>query len=159
VQGAATEAEVLQAAQQAASIASPTERIATLGDAAVKLSEPAITNATEHALSRFGEFLEPNPRSMKTFVNTYGVLRSLRTLEEVFVASGPLARWTVIEIRWPYLADYLRTHPDAVELDPNDTLPEEVRLLLCSDPVKQLFNDDRSGPMTADLIRQCAGSE
>jgi hypothetical protein len=29
----------------------------------------------------------------------------LRTIEGVFVDAGPLALWTIVEIRWPFLAD------------------------------------------------------
>jgi len=159
VHEATSESEVIEAARKAVHIQDPVARMEVLGDAAVRFSERAIGDATEHALARFSVYLEPNPRSMKLFVNTYGVLRSLRTLEEVFVPSGPLGLWTVIEIRWPYLADYLRAHPDTVasrETEPN--LPADVESLLRSDEVTGVLGDTRSGPLTPDLIRQCCGS-
>jgi hypothetical protein len=130
-----------------------------LGDAAVKLSERAIINATEHALSPFAKFLEPNPRSMKLYVNTYGVLLTLRTLEEVFVSPQALALWAVIEIRWPSLADYLRAHPDAVKLaKTNKTIPDDIKFLLADREIGLVLGDTEFGPLTPDLIRQCSGS-
>lgn len=156
---ARNETEVIDAAKKAVDIADPVERMRVLGDAAVRFSERAIEGATEHALVPFGAFLEPNPRSMKLFVNTYGVLRSLRTLEEIFVPIKSLALWTVIEIRWPYLADYLRLHPDIVGQQPADRdVPDDVGSLLLEKDVKGVLGDPGSGHLTPELIRQCSGS-
>jgi hypothetical protein len=158
VKDAGTETEVIDAARNAAhSISDPVARMEVLGDAAVRFSERGIEEVAQHALARYSAFLEPNPRSMKLFVNTYGVLRSLRTLEEVFVPTGPLALWTVLEIRWPFLADYLRAHPEAVDASNGDGVPEEIKVLL-QDPTGSLvLKDAHSGPLTIDLIRVCAG--
>jgi hypothetical protein len=154
-----TEADLLEVGHRATEIEDPVARMDVLGDLAVKFSQREIIDATEHALNRFAGLLEPNPRSMKLFVNTYGVLRSLRTLEEVFVPIGPLALWTVVEIRWPYLADYLRAHPEAVAADePDDDVPDYVKHLLVDDDVALVLGDAQSGPLTAELIRQCAGA-
>jgi hypothetical protein len=161
VRDARSEAEVIAVAQKAAvDVVDPMAKMEILGDAAVKFSERAIEQATEHELHPFGTFLEPNPRSIKLFVNTYGVLRSLRTLEEVFIPTGPLALWAVLEIRWPYLADYLRTHPDTIEhYRTGQDVPDEVKLLLMNKQVEPILTDPRwGGPLTSDLIRQCAGA-
>jgi hypothetical protein len=117
---ARSEDDVMRAARQATAIADPPTRMDVLGDAAVKFSDRGIVEAAEHALTPFEDYLEPNPRSIKLFVNSYGVLRSLRTLEEIFVPSGPLALWTVVETRWPHLADLLRAHPDAITNEATD---------------------------------------
>lgn len=158
VQEAGSESEVIAAARNAAStITNPVARMEVLGDAAVRFSERAFEDVALHALARFGVYLEPNPRSMKLFVNTYGVLRSLRTLEEVFVPTGPLALWTVLEIRWPYLADYLRAHPGAID-DHDGSVPEDIKVLLRDRDVVEVLHDARSGPLTVDLIRECSGA-
>ena len=120
-------------------------------------AQPRIQNATKHDLIRFAHFLEPNPRSMKLFVNTYGVLRSLRTIEEMFVDSGPLALWDNPRIRWPALADYLRAHPEC--LNPAESeIPEGIKALLIDPDVSAVINHESSGPLTADLVRQCSGT-
>jgi hypothetical protein len=158
VEDARSEGEVVKAARLAKTIADPVARMQVLGDAAVKFSAPAIVDATEHELARFSSFLEPNPRSMKLFVNTYGVLRSLRTLEEVFVPSGPLALWTVIEIRWPQLADLLRADPDAVTRKPIEDGDSELARLIRLPEVAMVLSDSTNGPLTPQLIRECSGS-
>jgi hypothetical protein len=158
VRDAKSEPEVIEAAQKASNIRDPVQRMGVLGDAAVKFSDREIQDAAEHALAQFSAFLEPNPRSMRVFVNTYGILRSLRTLEEVFVPVGPLGLWAIMEIRWPFLADHLRGNPDAVK-DPNsDDLPEDVKLLLRREDVSEVLLDPHMGPLTPELIRQCSGS-
>ena len=158
VRDARNEHDVIQAARHAQGITDPVARMQVLGDAAVKFSRPEIVDATEHDLARFSVFLEPNPRSMKLFVNTYGVLRSLRTLEEIFVPSGPLALWTVIEIRWPQLADLLRVNPEAVNDSESDEDKSELGALIRMPEAAIVLQDVTDGPMTPQLIRQCAGS-
>jgi KAP family P-loop domain len=158
VNEATSENDVIQAARHAQKITDPVTRMKLLGDAAVKFSAPTIVDATEHELARFGTYLEPNPRSMKLFVNTYGVLRSLRTLEEEFVASGPLALWTVVEIRWPQLADLLRDDPEAIQRGESDGNEPEIANLLRIPEVACVLGDTTDGPMTPQLIRQCSGA-
>lgn len=151
------EAELVRAARLATGITDPQKRMEILGSVVVRLSESSVTAQYEHELTRFRAFLEPNPRTMRLFVNTYGIERCLRTLEEVLVPTGPLALWTVIEIRWPLLADYLRSHPSAFE-SPHDGHPEEIQPLLTDPEVMRVVHDRGSGPLTADLIRQCSGA-
>lgn len=151
------EAELVRAARLATAITDPQKRMEILGNVVVRLSDSSVTAQYEHELTRFRAFLEPNPRTMRLFVNTYGIERCLRTLEEVLVPTGPLALWTVIEIRWPLLADYLRNCPSAFE-SPHDGHPEEIRPLLTDPEVMRVVHDRSSGPLTPDLIRQCSGA-
>ncbi len=154
--------ELIAAGRIATGIADPSARMKVLGDIAVKFSTPEVSEAIEHELRPFADQLDPNPRGMKLFVNAYGVLRSLRTLEENFVPSAPLALWTAIEIRWPYLADYLREHPDAIRRAANGdgSLPANLAQLLADHEVTRLLGDKRWGPnLTPDLIRQCSGAQ
>jgi hypothetical protein len=82
---------------------------------AVKLmAQPSTVSSTEHALRGYADLLDPNPRAMKRFVNAYGVERALRTIEGRRPDSSQLARWVIVELRWPVLADMLRRDPDAV---------------------------------------------
>jgi hypothetical protein len=82
---------------------------------AVKLmARPSTVSSTEHALRGYADLLDPNPRAMKRFVNAYGVERALRTIEGRRPDSSQLARWVIVELRWPLLADVLRRDPEAV---------------------------------------------
>lgn len=142
----------------------PVNKRKLLGSAAVKVSDPEMLGATtQHALKKFSSFLEPNPRSIKLFVNKYSVLRALRILEGVEVELGPLGLWTVVEMRWPALGDHLRVHPDDVcairqkkcplTLSPNDNL----RSLFENSKVHDVVCDMKQGPLTPELVRKCAG--
>lgn len=159
VDGANSEQGLLSAGRIAQGITDPGRRIEVLGRAAVRFSERAIENATTHDLAPFVPLLDPNPRSMKLFVNTYGVLRSLRTLEEAFVPTEQLALWTVIEIRWPQLADHLRAHPSTIDDWKNnkDPLAVEVDQLLRDEAVTELLRDPRWTDLNSTVIRACAG--
>jgi KAP-like P-loop domain-containing protein len=84
--------------------------------AAVEITRPDSAQAVEHRLQRFAGLLEPNPRAMKRLVNAVGMAQARCFLEARSVSLDALARWTLIELRWPLLADYLADNVDAVDL-------------------------------------------
>jgi hypothetical protein len=85
------------------------------------------------------------------------VNRTLRTLEQVVVDTDSLARWTIVEIRWPLLADQLRRRPDAV--DKPFLLPDTLQPLLAGDDVKAVLHRNGKAVLTPDVIRKCAGTQ
>jgi TIR domain/KAP family P-loop domain len=154
-----TESQVIEALRKA----SPEVRDRVAGVAVKQLTTPEVSAATEHSLQRFGSLLPPNPRSMKRFVNAYSILRAVRTLEGNTVESEPLALWTILEIRWPALADYLRSNPETIELlykSVNDvnSISDELQVLLTAPEVRQVADFEWGGPLTADLVRACCGA-
>jgi WD40 repeat protein len=149
-----TEAQVVKTLQSAS--AEVRDRVA--GTALDQLSTPAAMAATEHSLQRFAVLLPPNPRTMKRFVNAYSAMRAVRTLEGNPVGVEPLALWTIIEIRWPSLADHLRGHPESIELvgkDDLDTVPEELRVLFGDSALRMIV---QQSDFSADVIRLCCGA-
>jgi len=132
--------------------ASPEVREVLRAEAIERLSEPGVARATEHALERYAEHLEPNPRAMKRFVNEFGLARVVLTLEGVLVPFDALARWTILSTRWPMLADRLREHPEDIGLAGADagTATDALDALLRSPPVAGVAQD-----LTPDLIKQC----
>jgi hypothetical protein len=157
IQKAANERDVGDVVGKVDKIDSVRVRLKVLGSAALRLSAPDIQAATEHELTGYAEFLEPNPRAMKLYVNAYGVNRTLRTLEQVVVDTDSLARWTIVEIRWPLLADQLRRRPDAV--DKPFLLPDTLQPLLAGDDVKAVLHRNGKAVLTPDVIRKCAGTQ
>lgn len=154
----ATETEVVEILRSA----SPTIRVRVASEAVDKLSEPEVMITTEHWLQRFAALLDGNPRTMKRFINDYGILRAVRTLEGNPVASHPLALWAILETQWPALADYLRDKPEAIEqLTSNspsiDTIPSELRPLFGDNQVRRIATFEHGGPLTPELIRSCYG--
>jgi hypothetical protein len=160
VRQATTGEDISRAAAGANRLADPALRLEVLGTAAVRFSESLIQESTRHALAPYGRFLEPNPRNIKLFVNTYNVLRSLRILEGLTsIPIRSLALWAVLEIRWPLLADHLRVHPDDIGFTGNTTPepPESIRDLLKSAEVKAVIADPAQGLLTPSDVRDCTG--
>ncbi|MCD2194090.1 KAP family NTPase [Actinomycetospora endophytica] len=129
-----------------------------------KLADPDLARLTEHNLQKFSTLLEPTPRSVKSFVNFYSMLRATRTLEGVAIDGDTLAVWTVILMRWPSLAHALAEHPEfAAGLAHADAsavagrLPDELRPLVESLEVQALLKF-RGGLLTEDAIRACSGA-
>ena len=142
-----------------------------IADAAVeRLSSPPFITRTEHWLQQFAPLLPPNPRAMKRFINDYSILRAVRTLEGNAVDMAPLALWAVIETRWPSLADYLGVHPEAIGLVQRagaapgahpavDEIPADLLCLFTAPELRRLVFFDPGGPLTAELVAQCYGTE
>lgn len=79
------------------------------------------------------------------------------------VDMDPLALWAIMETRWPALADFLRSRPDAIEfLDSTEvgleTVPLEFRSLFSDPNVRQLARFKHGGPLTPTVIRACCGT-
>ncbi|WP_324924258.1 P-loop NTPase fold protein [Actinophytocola sp.] len=131
------------------------------GAALDKLTTPEAVAASEHSLQRFAVLLPPNPRTMKRFVNTYSAMRAVRTLEGNPVRVESLALWTIIEIRWPGLADHLRARPRDIGLvgddEPRD-LPATLRPLFTDPALRLLIGFDPAAPLDAGVIRSCLGA-
>ncbi|MCU1518726.1 MAG: hypothetical protein JWQ75_3447 [Pseudarthrobacter sp.] len=154
---ATTGQDVFKAAEGTHLITDEATRMEVRGTAAVKFSGLGIQAETSHELARYGRLLEPNPRSIRLFVNTFGILQSLRVLEGITVQSGPLALWTLVEIRWPLLADYLRAHPDDIDPGQAEDLPEAIAKLLADADVSAVINHPDGGPLTPRDVRNCTG--
>ncbi|WP_236791456.1 P-loop NTPase fold protein [Amycolatopsis sp. GM8] len=128
----------------------------TAPSAVKKLAESERSDLTEHALQKFATLLHGNPRSMKRFLNTYGVLRAARTLEGVPVSSDALALWTILRVRWPALADHLEAHPDAVAEHPYSP---ELDALLKDPELREVLDYLAPLRLTPGLIRNCCGAQ
>jgi hypothetical protein len=87
--------------------------------AAVAIASPSNLKELESRYAHFGPYLDRNPRAMKRLVNALGVKQSVLFLEGRKVDPDLLARWTIIELRWPLLAEALEANPEW--LDPSAT--------------------------------------
>ena len=87
------------------STADPKTRLELAEVALDALLAADVGHASEHQLLKYATLLQPNPRAMKRFILTYGVLRAIRTVEGISIESDLLALWTVLQIRWPVLAE------------------------------------------------------
>lgn len=116
------------------------------------LNTPGLTEATNHVLEPYAELLDPNPRSIKRFLMAYNFTRDVRLLEGFSPAEDALARWTIVRLRWPELADCLRNQPAAIHENQRDDIPEKLKKLLNSPDVLRVV-----APLGTDGIRESAG--
>lgn len=138
----------------------PYEEQRTMRKLAVeRLADPGLIERTEHALRPLAPLLEPNPRSMKRLVNAYSAYRALALLSEVDIRQGPLARWTILSLRWPSLADYLEEHPEQVEqigAQPPQGVPRQLQALFADPEVRQVALGDEHTRIDRGIVEQCA---
>lgn len=116
----------------------PIERAAIRAAAAKQITNAEAQKETEHRLQRFAGLLEPNPRAMKRLVNAYGLHQATHFLEGRSVDPEALALWTIIELRWPLLAEYLAAWPHSVE---TKDVPESLRPLFAHQEVRAVAKD------------------
>ncbi len=158
VKRSTTETETLAAYESA----SPEVRAEVAPVVVAQLAQPRQQRETEHALRKFAPLLDPNPRAMKRFVNAYGIARALQVVQDSVVARDDLALWTVLRVRWPALAEYVRTSPAAIDAlverrPPPDGAPAALAGLFGSSEVAELLDSEHGGPLTAATIRACCG--
>jgi hypothetical protein len=146
------------------SSANPVEEEGRRAVAAQRITSAEGQRASEkHLLMDFADLLEPNPRSMKRLVNAYGLHQAALFLEHRHVKPEALARWTIIELRWPLLADCLASRPELLASLQRDTTPADV-----PDVLKPLFRDPAvrrvmldgagTGGLDVDTLREIVGS-
>jgi len=129
-------------------------------DVVQRLASADVERATEHALSKFAPLLPPNPRSMKRFINAFGVARTVHTLEGSPVESDVLALWTVLRARWPLLAQEFTALPELIErvgaaVPAGGDVPEEILPLLQSQEVIDVVQFPFGGPLTHAEVKSC----
>jgi hypothetical protein len=154
------ESSILRVVSQASAAA----REDLVGDAALALSSPLTRTRTEHTLRKFLPLMDPNPRNVKKFLNTYSILRAVRILENNTIASDTLALWTIIRVRWPAMADYLEVNPEAVGgiIEPlwvSECFPPELRDLAVDPKLREVVLCRQGGPLYAHPIRTCCGND
>ena len=148
--------EDLQAATKAES--NPIIQQAIRAEGARKLAGEEVRSETEHRLQRFGALIEANPRAMKRLANAVGMNLARAQIEgRDEVSFEGVARWTIIELRWPLLADWLAENPNRISGSTDDLDPfgasEELRKLLDLQSVKAVIGGARDkGRLTAKLL-------
>jgi hypothetical protein len=124
--------------------------------AVAKSASMEIEQATVHFLSNFAHLMEPNPRAMKRLVTFYGVLRAMAILRDESIVSdlnkrNQLTLWTIVQMRWPLLAEYLEEYPHFLmnfkSGTTNKAIHPDVRNLLKDQSVMDVLRGkDVNGP-------------
>jgi len=124
--------------------------------AAKQITSAEAIRASEHRLQPFAGLLEANPRSMKRLVNAYGLNHARAYLEGRNVSVEALARWTIIELRWPLLAEYVSQNwPEIVEESlVASAFPIHFRDLLADGEVRAVIGaEGEAGRLTLQALR------
>jgi hypothetical protein len=100
----------------------PALRRAVAAEAAIRASSPEFAKGLESRYAKYGLLLDPNPRAIKRLVNKLAINQSVMLLEEREIVPGPLARWTIMELRWPQVAECLVQEPELLD---QEQLPHE----------------------------------
>ena len=117
------------------------ERETIRAAAAKQTTSREAMRAAEHRLQPLAHLLEANPRSMKRLVNAYGLNQARVFLEGRTVEVEALARWTIVELRWPILADYLASEWSDIADESLSVgqFPDHIRALLADTDVREVF--------------------
>jgi|GEM_PF-5745277 len=118
----------------------------------------AASEEIRHALAQFADILPDNPRVMKRMINAYSMRQAIGILEHDALSAGTLARWTILEQRFPEVADWLADRPAELgrfSARPGtnlDTLPERLRdRTLCCRVASVVGEGEPSGLTESDI--------
>ncbi|NJO91889.1 MAG: hypothetical protein HC831_25175, partial [Chloroflexia bacterium] len=104
--------------------------------------------------------LDDNPRAMKRLVNAYSVNRARAILAFLSISMEDLAQWTIINMRWPQLAEYFAEHPvkiDKIGTDDLSEIDEKMQHLFKDPEVINVINGgDITNALTTDTIKICS---
>ena len=142
-----TEAEIVNVGRQVEGDDDVASRLQFRREANRRLATQTISGDIEtHTLAPIYKFTEPNPRAMKRLVMAYGLARSVDVLSGRYSPSGALALWTVLGLRWPELAAWLRETPGRLDGgDHSDERGERLSALLNSKAVQRVIDGPADG--------------
>ena len=140
LKGLKTHEQLTGAVERAEETNDPIAIQATRAEAAMRITSAEASAAAEHRLKDYSGLLEPNPRSMKRLVNAYGMHQATLFLAGRSAAPDALARWTILELRWPLLADFLAARPGHIDRVRSPLADGELKYVPA--PLRELFGDE-----------------
>jgi hypothetical protein len=159
-----TEAEIVNVGRRVEGDGDVASRLQFRREANQRLATQTLSGDIEtHTLAPIYKFIEPNPRAMKRLVMAYGLARSVDILSGRYSPSGALALWTVLGLRWPELAAWLRESPDRLArttVDISDDASERdnrLTTLLLSPAVKRVLEGPTGAGLTVATLSEIVG--
>jgi flavodoxin len=113
IANARSETEMQNAIENASD---PVLKRAIAARAAVRVASQDFSKELESRFTRYAHLLDRNPRSIKRLINRLGINQAVMLLSQRRINPGALARWTIIEMRWPQVAEALIAKPDLLDL-------------------------------------------
>lgn len=164
VQGAVSMEEINALVKAAAEDKQPELAQALSEAGAVHIASSKAEEQLQHRLTAFAELIEPNPRAMKRLVNAFGMNQASLILLQRPVDADALARWTILEMRWPLFAEALAQHPELVERVHSNTdlgvegIAKETNALSTHPLVQKVVGaPGANGRLTSEAIRSIVG--
>jgi hypothetical protein len=118
--------------------------------------DPHRAERQRHLLEQYAEMVEPNPRAAKRFIMAYSIAFASHLVDPDPIPAQTLALWTLIAIRWPALAEWIRDELPDGSLEPVDLDHHPSRLL--ADPrVQRVIASEKGGPLDRDMLLRCCG--
>jgi KAP-like P-loop domain-containing protein len=128
--------------------------------AVIRLAANEVQDRLEHTLEPYFELLEPNPRSMKRFVNSFSANRALAILSEVDIDLHQLALWTILSSRWPAWANTFARNPELLEQvrknKPTDLNADLKQILEISDFQAVISGAKLGQPLEREILTKSA---
>lgn len=127
--------------------------------AALELSaSPATREEAKHLLSQFKDIVPDIPRVMKRMINAFALRQAIGILEGSSVSTAVLARWTILEQRYPALADLLAEHPEwldhiAKKIKEEEDLPDPIKPFVNSSEIIGIVGVGANAPLREEVIR------
>jgi hypothetical protein len=132
--------------------------------AAKQITSAEAQAAIKHRLEPCAELLESNPRAMKRLVNAFGFHQAAHFLEGRSVSPDALARWTIMELRWPLLSDYVAAHPSMIAAVGDGKaagVPRDLKTLFMDADVQKVVagGSQSIAPLDVAAVRAIVGYE
>jgi hypothetical protein len=97
---------------------------------------------------------------MKRMINAFAMRQAIGILERSAIPSGILARWTILEQRYPALADLLIAHPEwsqiiAEKIDDKvrERLPSPLLPFVNSEIIRAIIGEAAENRLTVEHVR------
>lgn len=139
------------------------ELLATREAAALQFTTARAEAVTEKRLTGLMHLMEPNPRAMKLLVNEVAMAQARGVLEGRYVRAEARARWSILSLRWPLLAESIAEDPSrlAIWLDSASAsalvqeLPEGLRPLATDDDIAATIGKaGEAGALNETVLRE-----
>ena len=120
----------------------------------------AAESEAKHLLAQFTGIVPDNPRVMKRMVNAFAMRQAIGILERNQTPTEVLARWTILEQRFPALADLLIEHPewtqrlaDKVDDKDRENVPPLLLPFVDSEGVRDIIGKADDHRLTVEHVR------
>ncbi len=109
----------------------------------------------KHLLRQYAAYLPDIPRLMVRMINAFTMRNIVGVLENDFETSAEtIARWTVLEQRYPAVADILIDNPEWATKIGKDEKPEAIKIYANIEAIQKIIGGGATDALTEENIRR-----